>query len=105
MQVQRIEVQGNVSQAIVFWDTGSNVNLVRQDLAWLAGWEGRPVVQQLQSTGRDAEDWRTTAYKATPVDNLGWDHSMLVFDIWTITAALKPVDVDPCDGAVCRRDT
>ena len=95
MQVQRLEVQGKVSQALVFWDTGSNVNLVRQEFARLAGWEGRPVVQWLQSTGRDAEEWRTIAYKATLVNHLGWDHSILVFEIGTIKAALKPVDVEP----------
>ena len=89
MQGQRIEVQGKVTQAIVYWVTGSNVNLVRQDFARMAGWVGRPVVQRLQSTGQGAEDWRTTCYKVTLVDNLVWDHPILVFEIGTITAALR----------------
>ena len=62
MQIQWLEVQGDVHLALVFWDAGSNVNLVRQEFARMAGWTGRPVVQPLQTTGRGAEEWRTTAY-------------------------------------------
>ena len=29
------------------------------------------------------------------MDNLGWEYSILVFKIGTITAALRPVDVSP----------
>ena len=29
------------------------------------------------------------------MDNLGWDHTIPVFEIGTITASLKPVDVEP----------
>ena len=89
MQVQWLEVQGDVNQALVFWDTGSNVNLVSQEFARRAGWEDRPVVQRLQSTERNSEEWRTTAYWATLVDNLGWDQSLLVLEIGTITAFLE----------------
>ena len=53
------------------------------------------MVQRLQSTGRGAEDLRTTCYKATLVNNLGLDHTILIFEFGTITAALRPVDVDP----------
>ena len=60
MQVQEIAVLGNVTRAVVYWDTGSNVNLLRQEFARQAGWVGRPVVQRLQTSGRLAEDWRTT---------------------------------------------
>ena len=56
MQVQWLEVQWDVNQALVFWDTGSNVNLVRQKFSRMASWEGCPVVQQLQSTGQGVEE-------------------------------------------------
>ena len=52
MQVQKITVLGNVTRAIVYWDTGSNVNLVRHDFARLAGWAGHPVVQRLRTGGQ-----------------------------------------------------
>ena len=71
MQVQKITVLGDVTRAVVYWDTGSNVNLVRKEFAKQAGWVGRPVVQRLQTSGRVAEDWRTTCYKVTLVENLG----------------------------------
>ena len=40
MQGQKITVLGDVTRAIVYWDTGSNVNLVRQEFARQAGWVG-----------------------------------------------------------------
>ena len=55
MQAQKITVLGDTTRAVVYWDTGSNVNLVRQEFARLAGWVG-PVVQRLQTSGRVAED-------------------------------------------------
>ena len=95
MQVQMITVLGDVTRAIVYWDTGSNVNLVRQEFARQAGWVDRPVVQRLQTSGRVPEDWTTTCFKVTLVDNLGWEHQVLVFEIGTIMVPLKPVDVSP----------
>ena len=55
MQAQKITVLGDTTRAVVYWDTGSNVNLVRQEFARLAGWVGS-VVQRLQTSGRVAED-------------------------------------------------
>ena len=51
IQVQWLECVGNVNQALAFWDTGSNVNLVRKPFAKMAGWMGLPFIQQLQTTG------------------------------------------------------
>ena len=65
MQVQWLECVGKVNHALAFWDTGSNVNLVRKKFAKMAGWEGFPVIQQLKTTGRGGEDWHTTAYWVT----------------------------------------
>ena len=57
MQIQWLEVEGkDVSRSLVFWDAKSNVNLVRKEFAELAELEGRTVVQQLQTTGRGAEE-------------------------------------------------
>ena len=94
MQVQWLECVGNVNQALAFWDTGSNVNLVRKKFAKMAGWESLPVVQQLQTTGRGGEDWHTTAYWVTLVT----EHNLLFFEIDTITASMAPVDVTPVLG-------
>ena len=56
MHVQWLECIGEVNHALAFWDSGSNVKLVRKKFAKMTGWEGLPVVQQLQTTGRGGED-------------------------------------------------
>ena len=93
MQVQWLECVGNVNQALAFWDTGSNVNLVRKQFAEMAGWKGLPVFQQLQTTWRGGEDWHITAYWVTLVDRQDTEHNLLFFEIDTITADMAPVDV------------
>ena len=94
MQVQWLEVEGDVNRGLVFWDAGSNVNLVRQEFARLAGWVGPHVVQQQQTTGQGAGEWRITAYWAQLVDRRGLSHSLLVFEIGSIMASMTPVEVE-----------
>ena len=53
------------------------------------------MVQQLQTTGQDAKEWRTPAYWAQLVDKEGLCHSLLVFEIGSITASMTPVEVEP----------
>ena len=48
MQMQVIEFAGNVNRGLVFWDPGSNMNIVRRKFAEMLGVEGRPVVQFVQ---------------------------------------------------------
>ena len=48
MPLQWLKCVGNVDHALTFWDTGSKVNLFRKEFTRQAGWEGLPVVQQLQ---------------------------------------------------------
>ena len=69
------------------------MNLLRTE-ATIVSHSG-PVVQQLQISGRVVEDWAATYFKVTLVDNLGWEHQVLVFEIGTITVPLKPVDISP----------
>ena len=47
MQLKWLKCVADVDRALAFWDTGSNVYLVRKEFARRAGWEGLPVVQQL----------------------------------------------------------
>ena len=80
MQLQWLKCVGNFDHALAFLDTGSNVNLVRKEFAWQAGWEGLAVVQQLQTTGRGEEAWHTTAYWVTLVDRQEKEHNVLFFE-------------------------
>ena len=52
------------------------------------------MVQQLQTTGQDAKEWRTPAYWAQLVDKEGLCHSLLVFEIGSITASMTPLEVE-----------
>ena len=91
-------VRGQSQPSLAFWDTGSNVNLVRKEFAKQAGWEGLPVAQQLQTTGRGEEDWHTTAYWVTLVDRQEEEHNVLFFKIDRITDNMTLVDVTPILG-------
>ena len=64
----------------------------------MAGWEGLPVVQQLQTTGRGEEEWHTTAYWVTLVDRQGEEYQLLFFEIDHIADTMAPVDVTPVLG-------
>ena len=78
---------------LVFWDTGSNINLVRKKFVEKLGLEGTPVTQYLQTTGRGSEAWHTMAYWIPLVDTVGDEHKFLAFEMGTITAAQESVDV------------
>ena len=59
---------------LVFWDSGSNVNLVTQEYAKKAGWQGTLTTQLLQSTNHQPEVWNTVSYLITLVDTEGSKH-------------------------------
>ena len=49
----------NILHTPIFWDSGSNICLVRKAYAEAAGLKGRRVIQYIATTGRAAEDWET----------------------------------------------
>jgi hypothetical protein len=93
MQMQKIKIEGNDEDAVVFFDSGSNINLVRAAYAKAAGWHGIDLKLSLQTTGRTADDWDTRAYHIPLIDVLGEVHTILAYEMETITAPLGPVDV------------
>ena len=115
MQVQNITINNNKEQLslLVFWDSGSNMNLVRMRFARSLGLTGRPVRQYLQTTGRGPEAWDTMVYWITLTDNTGGQHRILAFGMESITAVQRGVDVDSAvklfpelrDGDQIRRPT
>merc|ERR1712239_89232 len=63
--VQRVPVQGSSTkeEALVFYDKGSNVSMIRDEMANKLGLKGLPVKQKLVRSGADVMDWDTKAYK------------------------------------------
>merc|ERR1711867_119431 len=57
--VQRVPVQGSSTRedALVFFDKGSNVSMIRDETANKLGLKGLPVKQKLVRSGADVMDW------------------------------------------------
>ena len=73
LPMQRLNVRTATGDGspLVFWDSGSNVNMVTQEYARKAGWQGTPTPQLLQSTNHQSEVWNTVSYLITLVDTEG----------------------------------
>jgi hypothetical protein len=93
LQIQNVKVDGDVDTAVTFFDSGSNINLVTKSFAERAGWHGRPVKLNMQTTGRAPEQWDTSAYWVPLVDRTGKVHEILAFALEIITAPLGPIDI------------
>ena len=71
MQIQYLEVEGDVNLCSTFWDSGSNINLVRRDFVKMLGSQGLPCVQFVQVAHKEMEPWQTKAHHITLVDREG----------------------------------
>ena len=63
LPIQQVLVEGLSKLCNVFFNSGSNTNLVRHAYAQELGLPGSPVTQHLQVTGKQPEQWDTFAYK------------------------------------------
>ena len=79
--VQSIPVQGSSGnrEALVFFDKGSNVSMIRDEMANKLGLEGLPVKQKLIRSGADVMDWETKAYKVPLIKKNG---SKMIITRW-----------------------
>ena len=78
-----------------FFDSGSNVNLIRESFAKKAGLKGQPVLQSLFTTGGQEQEWRTKAYHIPLVDRGGKVHKVMAYSIGIITSPTEDVDLRP----------
>ena len=79
----------------VFFDSGSNTNLVCHAYAQQLGLPGTPVTQHLQVTGKQPEQWDTFPYRVPLCTTNGKIEHILAFRIADITADLPPVNLAP----------
>ena len=92
MQVQAVETKSGL-KAVVFWDSGSNCNMVSRTFAKKAGYKGIPVQQSILTTGNEEKVWNTTAYYIRLVARDGKEHRILALEMPFITTSSNTVDV------------
>ena len=78
-----------------FFDSGSNVNIVRECFAKRAGLKGQPVLQSMVTTGEQAKEWRTKANYIPLIDTCGKVHEVMAYSIGNITSPTEDVDLRP----------
>ena len=93
MQMQYLEVEGDVNLCSAFWDSGSNINLVRKGFVKMLGSQGLPCVQYVQVANRDMEPWQTAAHRIIIVDRSGERHEVLAYEVDQITRDIPRIDV------------
>ncbi|WP_416879643.1 hypothetical protein, partial [Litorimonas sp.] len=93
LQLQFVQVEHAPRPAAVFWDNGSNVNLVRAAYASQLGLEGRPVDLQLTTTGGVRRMFSTHEYTIRLVDRKDTIHEVVVMEMEQLAAAQPEVDL------------
>merc|ERR1712121_219654 len=93
--VQSIPVQGSSGnrEALVFFDKGSNVSMIREELANKLGLKGLPVKQKLIRSGADVMDWDTKAYKVPLIKKDGSRVIITAMGFSEISSEIEPADV------------
>merc|ERR1711895_275782 len=93
--VQRIPVQGSSTreEALVFFDMGSNVSMIRDEMANKLGLKGLPVKQKLVRSGADVMDWDTKAYKVPLIKKDGSRVVITAMGFSEISSEIEPANV------------
>merc|ERR1711888_493815 len=93
--VQRIPVKGSsaTKEALVFYDKGSNVSMIRDEMASKLGLKGRPVKQKLVRSGADVMDWDTKANNVPLIKKDGSKVIITAMGFPDISSEIEPADV------------
>ena len=95
-QLQEILIEcESVNRVSTFFDSGSNVNLIRESFAKRAGLKGQPVLESLYMTGGQVTEWKTKDYYIPLVDRGGKVHKVMAYSIGIITSPMEDVDLRP----------
>ena len=79
LPIQQVAVEGANKPCIVFFDSGSNTNLVLHAYAQQLGLPGTLVTQHLQVTGKQPEQWETLSYRVLLCTTDGKIENVLAF--------------------------
>ena len=95
--VEEVVVKGDshTMPALAFHDNGSNVTMIRHELAKKLSLAGCEVKQKLVRSGGDIMDWKTTAYKVPILTRNGKVIVLTAMGMDEISSEIKPAEVKP----------
>ena len=93
MQLQMVPVRGSNILCLTFFDTGSDVHLVRKEYALKIGLKGTAVMLNLSTTGQKKEHKQTMVYWVPLLDREGETHYIYAYEMDNITAPMEAEDV------------
>ena len=79
----------------MFYDKGSNVTMIRNEMAKKLGLEGLEVKQKLVRSGGDVMDWDTKAYKVPLIAKDGKKYILTAMGFDEISSEIEPAEVEP----------
>merc|ERR1711873_275203 len=94
--VEEVVMQGasQAMPALAFHDNGSNVTMIRRELAEKLSLAGSKVKQKLVRLGGDVMDWETTAYKVPILSTDGEVVVLTAMGREEISSDIKPTEVE-----------
>ena len=97
MQLQQVPVKGSDTQCLTFFDSGSNIHLVRKEFAAKLGLKGKPTVLDLSTTGQKKELMNSTVYWVPLLDRQDIVHHVMAYELEDITAPMVAEDVSAAE--------
>ena len=82
-------------ECTVFWDAGSNMNIVRTAWAKKTGRKGTPISRTVYTAGGECKMWDTEMYMIPLKKMNGEVAHVLAMGMEQVTVPLEPVDVSP----------
>merc|ERR1711888_65243 len=95
--VEEVTVKKNSRnmKALAFQDTGSNVTMIRNELAKKLSLVGTDVKNKLVRTCGDVIDWETKSYKVPLLNSEGNVIILTAMGVEEISSEIKPAKVEP----------
>ena len=93
--VQRVDVNLEVKSIVAFFDSGSNINIVRTGWAKSAGLQGFPVVRMVYTTGGKGTEWKTMLYKIPLMKNNGDIVNVIAMGLDQVTEDMQKINHEP----------
>ena len=90
-----VKTDSKTMVALAFHDNGSNVTMVRNELAEKLGLAGSDVKHKLVRSGGDEMDWETKAYNIPLLNSEGKQVVLTAMGVDEISSEIKPADVEP----------
>ena len=90
--VQLVDCKLDIKTLIAFFDSGSNINMVRDRWVEAARLEGVPIEKVVQTAGGDCRHWNTKMYSIPFVKNNGEVVQVVAMGVGKIMEGLEFID-------------